>query len=95
MRRREFMTLLGGAAATWRIATRAQQPKIPVVGFLNGGTPDGYAPYVAGFIHGLNETGYVENKKRHYELSVGPRVSTIGFNRWPPISYTLKWLSSP
>ena len=62
MRRREFVTLLGGTAALWPIGARAQQPKIPVVGFLNGGTPDGYAPYVTGFIHGLNETGYVENK---------------------------------
>ena len=35
---------------------------MPVVGFLNGGSPDGYAPYVTGFLHGLNETGYVEGK---------------------------------
>jgi putative ABC transport system substrate-binding protein len=62
MRRREFITLLGSAAATWPVGARAQQPKIPVVGFLNGGTPDGYAPCVTGFIHGLNETGYIENK---------------------------------
>ena len=45
-----------------RLPARAQQPKIPVVGFLNGGSPDGYAPYVTGFLHGLNETGYIEGK---------------------------------
>jgi putative tryptophan/tyrosine transport system substrate-binding protein len=61
MRRREFLGVLGGAAA-WPATARAQQPRMPVVGFLNGGTPDGYAVYVAGFLQGLNERGYVDGK---------------------------------
>jgi ABC-type uncharacterized transport system substrate-binding protein len=62
MRRRDFITIIGGAVAAWPLATHAQQPAMPVIGFLSGGTPANYAHLVAAFREGLGEIGYVEGR---------------------------------
>jgi putative ABC transport system substrate-binding protein len=62
MQRRQFMTLVGSAAASWPLAAHAQQPATPVIGFLNNGSPGAYQGLVAMFRQGLAETGYEEGR---------------------------------
>ena len=62
LRRREFITLLGASAAIWPLAARAQQPTMPVIGFLYPGVPELSTGIVAAFRNGLNETGFIEGR---------------------------------
>ena len=62
MRRRDFVILLAGAMGGWPSALRAQQKGMPVIGYLNGTTPEANAPMLAAFRQGLSETGWVEGR---------------------------------
>ncbi len=85
MTRREFITLLGSAAAAWPLAVRAQQSSMPTVGILYGGTSDDFAYLLPSFRRGLRESGYIESRN----VAIDYRWAENRYDRVPTLAEEL------
>jgi ABC-type uncharacterized transport system substrate-binding protein len=81
VRRRDFIKVIAGSTAVLPLAVRAQQPAMPVIGFLNGGSPDAFARFAAAFRQGLSETGFIE----HQNVVIEYRWAESRYDRFPEL----------
>ena len=84
MKRRSFITLLGGVAAAWPLAAQAQQQAMPLMGFLHSQSPEGFGESMRGLRRDLKEAGFVEGERTSRSTTDGPRTNSTGCPLSPP-----------